>query len=173
MSRTNKYSRTLGDFLFVGAIGILLLLLRHIARRPPVLSSSEPGTTQVSDASASLQQRADSKQPATDEIALDSNNKVTFNIVDTVSPSGEVPSLQEVPVSDPIVPVTQEDVAELETEENQELDDSVEKTKAYCVKCREKREMQDEQKIVTKNGRNALEGTCPVCGTKLFRFVAR
>ncbi len=173
MSRTNKYSRTLGDFLFVGAIGVLLLLLRCIARRSPVLSSSEPGSTQVSGTSASLQQRVDSKQPATDEIALDSNNKVTFNIVDTVSHSGEVPALQEVPVPDPIVHVTQEDVAEQETEENQELDNSVERTEAYCVKCREKREMQYAQRIVTKNGRNALEGTCPVCGTKLFRFVAR
>lgn len=171
MSRTNKYSRTLGDFLFVGAIGVLLLLLRRIARRSPVLSSSEPGTTQISGTSASLQQRADSAQPATDDIALGANNKVTFNIVDTVSPSGEIAPLQEVTVPNPTERATQENMAEIE--ESQELDDSVEKTEAYCVKCREKREMQDAQRIVTKNGRNALEGTCPVCGTKLFRFIAR
>ena len=44
-------------------------------------------------------------------------------------------------------------------------------TEAYCVKCREKREMKDEREVTMKNGRNAVEGTCPVCGTKLFRMV--
>ena len=43
---------------------------------------------------------------------------------------------------------------------------------AYCVKCKEKRIMQNPVDTVTKNGRNAKTGTCPVCGTKLFRFVA-
>ncbi len=44
---------------------------------------------------------------------------------------------------------------------------------AYCVKCRQKRVIQGARKVTTKNGRNAIEGTCPVCGTRLFRFVAR
>ena len=43
-------------------------------------------------------------------------------------------------------------------------------TEAYCVKCREKREMKDEKQVTMKNGRPALEGICPVCGTKLFRL---
>jgi pimeloyl-ACP methyl ester carboxylesterase len=43
---------------------------------------------------------------------------------------------------------------------------------AYCVKCKLKRTMQDPRRIVTKNGRNALEGTCPICNTRLFRFVS-
>lgn len=42
---------------------------------------------------------------------------------------------------------------------------------AYCVKCKQKRPMLTPQAVVTKNGRNALEGSCPVCGTRLFRFV--
>ncbi len=42
---------------------------------------------------------------------------------------------------------------------------------AYCVKCREKREIKDAKDVTMKNGRNAVEGTCPVCGTKLFRMV--
>jgi pimeloyl-ACP methyl ester carboxylesterase len=44
---------------------------------------------------------------------------------------------------------------------------------AYCVKCRQKRVIQGAHKVTTKNGRTAVEGTCPVCGTRLFRFVAR
>jgi hypothetical protein len=43
---------------------------------------------------------------------------------------------------------------------------------AYCVKCREKREVKDPTSVTMKNGRNAIQGTCPVCGTKLFRMVS-
>jgi hypothetical protein len=45
-------------------------------------------------------------------------------------------------------------------------------TNAYCVKCKAKRDMQDEQKITMKNGKPATEGKCPVCGTKMFRIGA-
>ena len=41
---------------------------------------------------------------------------------------------------------------------------------AYCVKCKAKREMKDAQKITMKNGKPATQGTCPVCGTKMFRI---
>jgi len=41
---------------------------------------------------------------------------------------------------------------------------------AYCMKCRTKREMKDAKSITMKNGRPATQGTCPVCGTKLFRI---
>lgn len=44
-------------------------------------------------------------------------------------------------------------------------------TEAYCVKCREKREIKDPQEVTMKNGRPALKGTCPVCGTGLFRLL--
>jgi pimeloyl-ACP methyl ester carboxylesterase len=43
---------------------------------------------------------------------------------------------------------------------------------AYCFKCKQKRAIQHAQRITTPRGRQAVEGTCPVCGTRLFRFVA-
>jgi hypothetical protein len=43
---------------------------------------------------------------------------------------------------------------------------------AYCVKCRTSREMKDAQQVTLKNGRPATQGSCPVCGTKLFRIGA-
>jgi NAD-dependent SIR2 family protein deacetylase len=43
---------------------------------------------------------------------------------------------------------------------------------AYCVKCKEKREMQDATVIEMKNGRPATQGKCPVCGTKMFKIGA-
>lgn len=42
---------------------------------------------------------------------------------------------------------------------------------AYCVKCGEKREMQNPQEARTKNDRKMLKGTCPECGTKMSLFV--
>ncbi len=41
---------------------------------------------------------------------------------------------------------------------------------AYCLKCRTKREMKDPKSITMKNGKPATQGTCPACGTKMFRI---
>jgi hypothetical protein len=41
---------------------------------------------------------------------------------------------------------------------------------AYCVKCRAKRKIKDPKKMTLKNGRSAVQGFCPVCGTKVFRI---
>jgi RNase P subunit RPR2 len=40
----------------------------------------------------------------------------------------------------------------------------------YCLKCKTKREMQDAQAITMKNGKPATTGTCPVCGTKIYKI---
>jgi Zn finger protein HypA/HybF involved in hydrogenase expression len=48
---------------------------------------------------------------------------------------------------------------------------------AYCVKCREKREMQDPQEVTMKGKggteRRAAKGTCPTCGTKMFKILGK
>lgn len=41
---------------------------------------------------------------------------------------------------------------------------------AYCVKCRAKKDMKDPKKITMKNTKPATQGTCPSCGTKMFRI---
>ncbi|MDP6101807.1 MAG: DUF5679 domain-containing protein [Dehalococcoidia bacterium] len=41
---------------------------------------------------------------------------------------------------------------------------------AYCFKCRAKREISGPQQVTLKNGRPATQGTCPRCGTKVFRI---
>jgi DNA-directed RNA polymerase subunit RPC12/RpoP len=43
-------------------------------------------------------------------------------------------------------------------------------TTGYCVKCKAKQEMQNEEAITMKNGRPAKRGTCPKCGTKMFKI---
>ena len=41
---------------------------------------------------------------------------------------------------------------------------------AYCMKCKEKREIMDEKAVFTSTGTPATQGVCPQCGTKLFRM---
>ncbi|MFH1978322.1 MAG: DUF5679 domain-containing protein [Candidatus Aenigmatarchaeota archaeon] len=40
----------------------------------------------------------------------------------------------------------------------------------YCVKCKAKQEIKDPKKVTLKNGKPATRGTCPKCGTKMFRI---
>ena len=41
---------------------------------------------------------------------------------------------------------------------------------AYCMKCRAKREISNPTAIQHPNGKDAVTGTCPTCGTKVFRM---
>jgi hypothetical protein len=41
---------------------------------------------------------------------------------------------------------------------------------AYCVKDKMKVEVQNPQRITMKNGKPALQGTCPKCGGKVFKI---
>lgn len=46
----------------------------------------------------------------------------------------------------------------------------IKRVKAFCVKCRAKREMKNPVAITLKNGRPAIQGTCPRCGARMFRM---
>ena len=48
---------------------------------------------------------------------------------------------------------------------------STSETDAYCVKCRDRRQIPHPQPVTLANGRSALQGTCPLCGTLLTRIV--
>jgi hypothetical protein len=47
----------------------------------------------------------------------------------------------------------------------------------YCVKCKEKREMKDAEKVAmpAKGGgtRPAMKGSCSVCGTGMFKILPK
>jgi len=42
----------------------------------------------------------------------------------------------------------------------------------YCVKCKTRREIKGAKSVTMKNGKPATEGTCPTCGTKMFKIGA-
>ena len=40
----------------------------------------------------------------------------------------------------------------------------------YCVKCKDKIDVENLEAVVLKNGRDAAKGVCPVCNTGVFRM---
>ena len=42
----------------------------------------------------------------------------------------------------------------------------------YCVKCKTKRKISNPQEVKMANGRPAMKGVCPVCGTGMFKILA-
>jgi len=42
--------------------------------------------------------------------------------------------------------------------------------KAYCMKCRNEREMKDAKSVKMKNGKPATKGLCSICGTNMCRI---
>ncbi|MFQ6060360.1 MAG: DUF5679 domain-containing protein, partial [Thermoplasmata archaeon] len=40
------------------------------------------------------------------------------------------------------------------------------------VKCRKKVEIENPEKVILKNKKPATRGTCPDCGTKVFKIGA-
>jgi NAD-dependent SIR2 family protein deacetylase len=44
---------------------------------------------------------------------------------------------------------------------------------AYCVKCKSKKEMKDAKEVTMKNGRKAMKGKCPDCGTGMYRIMGK
>jgi Zn finger protein HypA/HybF involved in hydrogenase expression len=41
----------------------------------------------------------------------------------------------------------------------------------YCVKCKAKKEIANGVEEVMKNGRKAIKGKCPTCGTVMFKIL--
>lgn len=45
------------------------------------------------------------------------------------------------------------------------------KPTGYCVKCKKKKTISNPVRVTMANGRAALKGSCPVCGTGMFRIL--
>lgn len=41
---------------------------------------------------------------------------------------------------------------------------------AYCLKCRERREVKEAEQVTLKNGRPATRGKCALCAGTVFRI---
>jgi ribosomal protein S27E len=41
----------------------------------------------------------------------------------------------------------------------------------YCVKCKTRKEIVDGVEETMKNGRRAIKGRCPTCGTVMFKIL--
>ena len=43
----------------------------------------------------------------------------------------------------------------------------------YCVKCKAKKEISNGVEETMKNGRKAIKGKCPTCGTVMFKILGK
>ena len=43
----------------------------------------------------------------------------------------------------------------------------------YCVKCKAKKSISEAKEVTMKNGRKALKGKCPDCGTGMYRILGK
>lgn len=43
----------------------------------------------------------------------------------------------------------------------------------YFVKCKAKKEIKYAKEVTMKNGRKAMKGKCPDCGTEMFRILGK
>lgn len=41
---------------------------------------------------------------------------------------------------------------------------------AYCMKCKAQVEVKNPKSVIMKNKREATQGTCKVCNTKVFKI---
>lgn len=46
-------------------------------------------------------------------------------------------------------------------------------TEGYCVKCKAKKEIVNGVEETMKNGRRAIKGKCPTCGTNMFKILGK
>ena len=49
----------------------------------------------------------------------------------------------------------------------------MQKREGYCVRCKTKTPMEDAEEVTMKNGRPALRGRCPKCGTGIYRILPK
>src|SRR5579859_763903 len=46
-------------------------------------------------------------------------------------------------------------------------------SEGYCVKCKAKKPISDGVEETMKNGRRAIKGKCPTCGTVMFKILGK
>jgi predicted nucleic acid-binding Zn-ribbon protein len=46
-------------------------------------------------------------------------------------------------------------------------------SEGYCVKCKAKKEIANGVEETMKNGRRAIKGKCPTCGTVMFKILGK
>jgi cytochrome c5 len=75
------------------------------------------------------------------------------------APPASAQASQPTPADEPTAPAAGEPTGALEVE-------------GYCMRCHAKRPIQGAREEISESGRRAARGTCPVCGTNMFRFLA-
>ena len=46
-------------------------------------------------------------------------------------------------------------------------------TEGRCMKCKASVQIKEGKEVTMKNGMKAMKGSCPKCGTKVFRILGK
>ena len=65
------------------------------------------------------------------------------------------------------------DIKKAKTNKKKKGDKKMNKYTGYCVKCRAKKDILEVRITLSKNGRRIAKGVCPVCKTKMCRFLKK
>lgn len=105
-------------------------------------------------------------EPLTEADKVQASQEIQPSITSTVTtaPEVETPIAESKELESAVQQAEAPPASDLETVADEPL------IEAYCMKCKKKIVMLHPHKVVMKNGRPAMEGTCPVCGTKVFRI---
>jgi predicted GH43/DUF377 family glycosyl hydrolase len=52
-----------------------------------------------------------------------------------------------------------------------ETGEVMKRVQGFCLKCQKKRIIKNPHYVVLKNKRRTVQGVCPQCGTKIFKFI--
>ena len=96
--------------------------------------------------------------------------EASSEVIETLSPSDKAtPAFTPSSETAPIVPSSSS--SEPGSDPQATRDESTLPTIiAYCVKCKQKREILHAQEVTMKNGRRAVRGTCAICGSGIYRI---
>ena len=140
------------------------------ASEEPIIETVSPV---INDSSVIKEAVATEKRPLAQQIPDPEETPLAQQMPDPeeTSIATEIPIVEESTAAD-LAEEGEEIAPAQNTAEKISVEPADTQFEAYCVKCRTRRGMKDARRIVTKNNRNAMEGTCSVCGTRLFRFIA-
>jgi Domain of unknown function (DUF5679) len=77
------------------------------------------------------------------------------------------PFTEEPPMAATVAPATEAPASATPAEAS-----IAEEVVGYCMRCHTKRPIKNAHQEISESGRRAARGTCPVCGTNMFVFLA-
>jgi Domain of unknown function (DUF5679) len=127
-----------------------------------------PPTPPAADPDETLAPAAPGEAPA----AVDAPPPVELNSPEAPPPTIARHGVDELFAEDTPMPATEPAAAEAPAPVAPTQASAAQEVVGYCMRCRTKRPIKNAHEEISESGRRAARGTCPVCGTNMFVFLA-